>query len=185
MPLSRLIRFGTLTWTYEGWQGRELGDSTESLVTPSLWTHDHAQRGDARISIPKSHDLLSLYRDLPQSMTIPIEDLYEKTKRTAIGKNAAFELAIACGPVTPEVIRQWDSKKSNPPSDNSLKAVLARSTRSSDAFQTWRYLHEGGRDGELMIYVYEFARLNAAAKCMRAHLGQVHAITTTQQRPTS
>jgi hypothetical protein len=36
-----------------------------------------------------------------------------------------------------------------------------------------------------MIYVYEFARLNAAAKWMRAHLGQVHAITTTQQRPTS
>ena len=28
-----------------------------------------------------------------------------------------------------------------------------------------------------MIYDYEFARLTAAAKCMCAHLGQVHAIT--------
>ena len=142
MPLSRWIRFGTSTWTYEGWQGRASGDSTESLVTPSLWTHDRAQRGDPRISNPKSHDLLSPYQDLPQSMTTPIEDLYEKTKPTAIGKNAAIELAIASGSVPPEVIRQWDSKKSNPPPDNSLKAVLAR---SSDAFQTWRYLHEGGR----------------------------------------
>jgi hypothetical protein len=45
-------------------------------------------------------------------MTTPIEDFYEKPKSTAIGKNAALELAIASGSVPPEVI--GNGKARNP-----------------------------------------------------------------------
>ena len=129
-----------------------------------------ALRMQAGLPIPKTHHLLSLYTDLPQEMTTAIEDQYERTKPSLpIGKAVGFELVLECGSVPPEVITQWEDKKRKPP-DHSLKALLER---SSDAFNTWRYLHEVGREGELMIYSYEYGGLTAVAKSLRTILGPV------------
>ena len=142
--------------------GQFIGALIASATTLALGVELYlkALRMRASLPIPKTHHLFALYQDIPQEMKIPIEDLYEKTRPTVIGKTAGFEICIECGSVPPEVIKQWQEKTSNPKPDNSFKAVLER---SSDAFQTWRYLHEGGRDGELMVYSFDLGCLTAAA----------------------
>ena len=113
-------------------------------------------------------------------MRTAIEDQYERTKPSLhIGKAVEFELSIECGSVPPEVIKQYEDRKSKPPLDHLLKALLER---SSDAFKTWRYLHEGGREGELVIYSYEYGGLTAAAKSLRTILGPLGFIST-DRRP--
>ena len=52
-------------------------------------------------------------------------------------------------------------------SSNDLKSVLIR---SSDAFITWRYIHEGGKEGEYVKYDYEFYRLELICDIVRARL---------------
>jgi hypothetical protein len=121
-----------------------------------------ALRTLAGLSIPQKHHLFALYKDLPETMRNQIEAQYEKTRPPiAIGKSATIMVTIAHGSARQE---QYESPKSIPVPDNSLKAVLKR---SSDVFQTWRYLHEGGRDNEVVTYVFEFELLNTAAKSIR------------------
>lgn len=67
---------------------------------------------------------------------------------------------------------KWEEKKEA--LDNSFSAVLGR---SSDVFQTWRYIYEGGREGEVMIYQYEFCCLSLAGKAIRNYFGPVSSNT--------
>lgn len=119
------------------------------------------------IRVPKTHHLLHLYDDLPEDIRTLIENRYDQIRPSAIGKASGLKLVIECGQVPQEVIKQDKEKTSITAPDNSLRAVLER---SSDAFQTWRYLHEGGRNGELMTYNFEYGCLGAAATSIRTTL---------------
>jgi hypothetical protein len=144
-----------------------LGELIASATTLSLGLELYlkALRTQAELPIPRTHHLLSLYNDLPHDMRAAVEAQYEKTKPSiGNGKTIEFILEIECGPAFSEVIKEENDKTSNPPRDHSLKSILER---SSDAFVTWRYLHEGGQEGELRTYSYEFGCLNAAAKSLR------------------
>lgn len=60
--------------------------------------------------------------------------------------------------------------------DNSVRAVLGR---CKDAFETWRYLYERGKVGQVQIFSYEFHFLDNAAEAIRRHMVAVSEGTET------
>lgn len=133
------------------------------------------------LSVPHTHNLLSLYSEIHDDKKHAIEDLYERSRTTIAQGTSTVEIAIGCGSVSQEAFKSWDSLAGRP-TDNSFRSVLER---SSDAFLTWRYHHEGGQEGELMTYSYEFRHLQLAGRAIRAHLGVVKGLIGQRQRGTT
>ena len=122
-----------------------------------------------RMPVARTHQLWSLYKQLPRDLKLAIEADYQS--QTPPRKDATVTLEVALhsvGPAPKEELAQLDDGKNTVERpDNSLPAVLRR---CSDAFQTWRYLHEGGPPGSITIYRYEFHYLDVAADSLRCHL---------------
>ena len=118
------------------------------------------------LSVSETHDLWSLYKSLPQNLKISIEALFGALLPRDTSKTAELEVAVWVGKAPSHSPDGWDEKSPHS-KDVSVKAVLRR---SSNAFITWRYLHEGGVPGQYMVYRYEFIRLELIAQSLRKHI---------------
>ncbi len=110
---------------------------------------------------PGRHNLWTLYKRLPLGLRKSIESMYERVPEPPVTEGVAFHAQIA-----PADLAGADTSKSPTPPDNSIAGILKR---SSDAFLTWRYLHESGRPGRVVTLHYEFHFLGLIADSLRAH----------------
>ena len=78
---------------------------------------------------------------------------------------AALELEVSTEPFNDNTPNENEGKSNNFSTD--LKSVLIR---SSNAFITWRYIHEGAKKGEYVKYDYEFYHLELICDITRSHL---------------
>jgi len=141
--------------------------ASATMLALSLELYLKALRMILDLSIPHTHHLWSLYKTLPKEVKDSIETDYDNDKlnRDVCGYVDTFQIAI------------WvDGLGTNPPDrpdelddleQIDLKSVLVR---SSDAFKTWRYMHEGGKVGQYAYYNYEFARLELICNVVRSHI---------------
>ena len=110
------------------------------------------------------HHLWSLYKHLPTELKKVIETQYNQLNIPQVGKLAVLELEVSTEPFN-NISDENEGKSNN--LSNDIKSVLIR---SSDAFITWRYIHEGAKKGEYVKYDYEFYRLELICDITRTHL---------------
>jgi len=115
-----------------------------------------------KMPIPTTHDLWRLYNNLPITIKSTFEDKYNLVNSTKGGELAEFSIImlVSDNPNEPTPKFSKDIKKID------LNSILKR---SKDAFQTWRYIHEGGKSGEYVSYNYEFYRLRLICDIVRGY----------------
>jgi hypothetical protein len=116
------------------------------------------------LPVPATHELWSLYKKLPRGIKERIQTRYDLLNQTAGDEVSSFNLAMWVGSTPPP------GPPPRPPNnsevDRSLKSVLLR---SSNAFETWRYLHEVRTQEEFIFYSFEFYRLGLICDIVRAY----------------
>lgn len=119
---------------------------------------------------PTHHNLWALYKRLPnRELMDSIKAGFDKTNQTQGETVAALEVALSVGPMNEDDLKRASEEATRKNQDSSLKGVL---TRSSDAFFTWRYLHEQASTGKVRLIRYEFARMALIANVLRSHVIQ-------------
>ena len=127
--------------------------------------------------VPEGHHLWTLYKGLPNDLKQSLEAQYNHAN-TGLGLGKAVEHRLTLVAVTkPDEIPGEDDGPFPEDSRVDLKSVLVR---SSDAFITWRYLHEGGKKGVMVYYRYEFYRLGLICDVIRKHILDVAQLTHKQ-----
>jgi len=114
----------------------------------------------------EDHNLWSLFKHLPVKLKEEIETHYNQLNTKQIGKLASLELEISTEPFKDNNEEDNNEEKLDN-LNNGLKQVL---NKSKDAFITWRYIHEGAKEGEYIRYNYEFSRLELICDIIRAQL---------------
>ena len=116
------------------------------------------------LSVPEKHHLWSLYKVLPSNIKEHIESNYNLQNPKDGKDRAALELCIDTGKTNKEQLKDWLNKNKRACPSGSLKEVLVY---SSDAFQTWRYLHETNDTEDIFVISYEYLRLDLIAHLLR------------------
>ena len=109
------------------------------------------------LQVPTAHDLWSLFEGLPQSVKSTIIACYKKLPKAPAGIKV-LQIQVSVGPF------KGDPLFPDHKSDYSLENVLKR---SKDAFQTWRYLYERGKQERVLNIAYEFQYLGTIATVLR------------------
>lgn len=91
---------------------------------------------------------------------------YDQLNNNAPDGVASLIIAISVGHFDDDQLERTDKIERNKQHPTGIKDVLVR---CSNAFQTWRYLFDQGRTGEITFLEYEFARLDAVGAVARAH----------------
>lgn len=137
------------------------------------------------ISVPQTHHLWNLYKDLPDAFREVIESNYERFPSLDGKETVCIDATIGLDTIEGELserLRQHPSASS----DISLKGVL---NRSSDAFESWRYFHEQGENPT--VVTYDFRRLDfiayllkeSAQRLIRDHsLGRIRIVQGDRQQ---
>jgi hypothetical protein len=141
--------------------------ASATTLTLSIELYLKALRMLTNTNVPKTHELWSLYKNLPSQRKEFVEADFDKVIQQ--GKQVtdvqSLRLAVWAGtqpPAESEPI-PTGAVRVGPPS---IKFVLLA---SNDAFTTWRYLHEGGKENEYVLYDYDFYHLGSIAKILRGH----------------
>ena len=116
------------------------------------------------MSVPDKHHLWSLYKVLPTNIKEHIELNYDLQNPTDGNGRAALELCIDTGKTNKAQLKDWLNKNKRACPTGSIKEVLVY---SSDAFQTWRYLHETNDTEDIYVISYEYLRLDLIAHLLR------------------
>ena len=77
---------------------------------------------------------------------------------------AALEICIDTGKTNKDQLNDWIKKNKRLDSKVSIKEILKY---CSNAFQTWRYLHEVNDTDDLFVISYEYLRLDLIANKFR------------------
>jgi hypothetical protein len=93
-----------------------------------------------------------------------VERNYNRQNPKGGSESCALEVVIDIGATNRDELDEWKKRKVSPDADASLKAVLVK---SSDAFVTWRYLHEHSGNSKLTMLTYEYLRLDLVAHLLR------------------
>ncbi len=111
--------------------------------------------------VKKTHDLLVLYRDLPEKQRQTILAIYDKSADGFAPDAGVISMSIGQG-------GKDDAAAFDAPLDASLEAVL---DRYKDAFDDWRYFHEGPVDGGPMVRLgFEYQRLDWICGAVDLHI---------------
>jgi len=122
----------------------------------------------ANLRVPETHHLWTLYKRLPNDLMQSVEAQYNHIN-SSFRPEKVVEHILRLGVSTkPDEIPDDNDDTGWPNTSNvDLKSVLVR---SSDAFVTWRYLHESGRKGKMIYHPYEFRRLGLICDVVRRHV---------------
>ncbi len=145
---------------------RNLGGLIASATTLALALELYLKALRIVTGFPASemHNLWSLYKHLPTDLKKAIENQYNLLNTRQDGKLASLHLEVSTEPFNDNL--PDENEQLNNFSDD-LKSVFIR---SSDAFITWRYIHEGGKRNEYVKYDYEFYRLELICDITRSQL---------------
>ena len=116
------------------------------------------------VPVPTTHHLWRLYQHVPVELQQSIKAQYDQVNRVPTNSVDSLTLALGGGTRPADAVHP-DIAPTSSPVPYDLKAVLIR---SSDAFQTWRYLHEQEQAG--VAFEYEFRRLNLICEIVRQHV---------------
>jgi hypothetical protein len=146
---------------------RNLGEliASATTLTLALELYLKALRIITGFPAAETHHLWNLYKHLPVDLKKAIETQYNQLNMPQVGKLAALELEVSTEPFKDNTSDENEYKSNN--FSNDLKSVHIR---SSDAFVTWRYIHEGAKKGEYVKYDYEFYHLELICDITRSHL---------------
>ncbi len=146
---------------------RNLGGLIASATTLALALELYLKALRIITGFPASekHHLWNIFKHLPVDLKKAIETQYNQLNTSQVGKLAALELEVNTEPFRDNTSHENEDKSIN--FSNDLKSVLVR---SSDAFVTWRYIHEGAKKGENVKYDYEFHHLELICDITRNHL---------------
>ena len=116
--------------------------------------------------IPQSHDLWSLYKDLPKEVKRSISEAYDQRKDKKNREEwASFEVQISVGPFKERQKKEADLKdKDKGLNDYSLNKLLKR---NKDAFLNWRYLYEKGSNSKIIRFQYDFFHIGLVATIVK------------------
>ncbi len=139
---------------------RNIGGLVVAATTLALATELHLKALLMLVcgKVPQTHHLWSLFKRLPIELQLGIDNEVEERFNALPNKVVAIEVALSLATAS-EV--PPDDALPAPPTD--LKSVLIR---SSDAFVTWRYLHEQGEQGKHVFLALEFTRLGILCKVL-------------------
>jgi len=115
----------------------------------------------AELPVPWTHDLVELFKSLPENWRTGIEARYNARAGGTPDVTSSLRLYVRLAkPVEGiEAIRN--------PVDQSLPSLLER---NRSAFITWRYIHEGMSRDKVEVYEYEFRRLKLICELLREQL---------------
>jgi hypothetical protein len=122
----------------------------------------------------RTHDLATLYANLPTELRRAIKATYDVAQKKLDPSQPARALTVAIShkdaPQDDKDALQ-DHRFRAPTSmyDASLPAVLER---SRVLFEEWRYLYEQGEHGKVKRLYYEYQWLEAVADALRQHTNQ-------------
>lgn len=145
---------------------QDIGGLISSATTMALAVglYLKAHRMIAGLPVLQTHHLWTLYETLPASLRDIIERNYDKQNPVGGNDSCALVVVVDTGLTDREEINKWTERKTSPDTDSSLKGVLLR---SSDAFVSWRYVHEQRNDPKLVELTYEYMRLDLIAHLLR------------------
>ncbi len=142
--------------------------ASATMLALALELYLKALRITIALPVNETHHLWSLYKDLPVEIKSSIETYYNQLNVRKPGKTAGLILKLSVDPINNNDSDGSDESEQNKRnSRDDLKSLLVK---SSDAFITWRYIHEGGRKGKYMYYDYEFLRLDLMCDIIRNHI---------------
>ena len=119
------------------------------------------------LPVPRTHDLVDLYTRIPGDLKSSLEARYKARPAPAKVYASALQVALSVGPATDQELDRLGDQPQSDLENNSLPSVLGR---CRDAFQSWRYIHEGGVPGSVALYNYEFHYLHGVAETLRDQL---------------
>jgi hypothetical protein len=145
---------------------QDIGGLISSATTLALAVELYlkAHRIIARLPVLETHHLWTLYKTLPVSLKNIIERNYDKQNPVDGNDSCALVVVVDTDLTDKDEFNKWKERKASPDTDNSLKGVLLR---SSDAFVSWRYVHEQRNDPKLVELTYEYLRLDLIAHLLR------------------
>lgn len=112
-----------------------------------------------RCPVPKTHNLIRLYRLLPEKQRVTIIAIYDKS---------AKDLAPEAGVLSMSVGQGGTSGTQQHPTDVGLEAVLER---NKDVFVNWRYFYSTAVDGGPRVnLVFEYQRLDWICGAINLHI---------------
>ena len=113
-----------------------------------------------RCPVPKTHNLVTLYRRLPDKQRQTILAIYDKSAEGFAPDACVISMSVGQG--------DEDDLHGNAALDASLEAVL---DRCKDAFENWRYFHETAVDGGPRVSLrFEYQRLDWICGAIDLHI---------------
>lgn len=116
--------------------------------------------------VHQTHDLLLLFNALPLELKKSIASAY--AAKTAALPNVVVATNVTLVAPDQTALSDEDVAKMARSTGKNDVTVLLRNER--DAFQTWRYFHEGGRRDQQMFYQVEHLYLAVLARALDAHI---------------
>lgn len=120
----------------------------------------------SRSRVLQTHDLLRLFDALPAALRNSIEKSYTSKLESLPRVPAAVELLITATPDAPRSA-DWDHATKAREHGHELRSLLFNET---DAFRTWRYMHEAEPKG-VRYYHVDYFFLNLFVHTLLEHIG--------------
>ncbi|THJ20478.1 MAG: hypothetical protein CAF45_014585 [Nitrospira sp. CG24E] len=149
---------GSLQETHE----RGFGDLIVSATNLAfaLETYLKILRAQLGLSVPKTHDLSKLYKDLPPKVRSEIENRYDDKGRS---QPLPVRASITLGKAIRQEVPVWQDYRQE------SKALGSLLERSKDVFKVWRYVFEGDpKEDGFQSYQFEYLLLLFACEAVRA-----------------
>lgn len=115
------------------------------------------------LQVPIGHDLISLYKAIPQPIRTIVEEVYKSAILEDQSNLPSYSFTLAKGP--PEVPQWNDGSKKSPLLPDLLE-------RSKDLFQSWRYVCEFNKpeNDSYQFHKFEYGLLRFAAEAIRVEV---------------
>jgi hypothetical protein len=117
--------------------------------------------------VRQTHDLVALFDALPAALRTSLESRYKLKVDHLPNIPVAMIVRIATVDAPPSHDDPSIGQPKPHSSGGNLRALLVH---EKNAFQTWRYLHEGGKRGEAMFYHVEYYFLGVLASVLEEHI---------------
>lgn len=154
-------RIGVIKETSAQTMSRELADvvACATNLAFAIELYLKALLTQLDLPVPKSHNLRALYDAIPQPVRMLIQDVYDTKWPEQLHILPHHSFTLAKGLLEEP---RWDVYKVSP----SLPDLLAR---SSDLFQSWRYVFEfcQPEDSPYQFHQFEYGLLWCAAEAIR------------------
>ncbi len=115
------------------------------------------------LQVPKVHDLISLYKIIPQPIRTIVEEVYESACLEDKSNLPSYSFTLAKGPLE---VPEWNDVSKKSP----LLADLLE--RSKDLFHSWRYVCEFNKpeNDSYQFHKFEYGLLRFAAEAIRVEV---------------